>query len=1103
MNKNNDSFMFYPDVTDEDFNEKIYLKKEFRDTEITEKVNWNKPLESKKEFILEPHQLFLKNYISVDTPYNGILIFHGVGVGKCLAKGTPILMYDGNIKLVENIEVGDLLMGDDSTPRNVLSLARGVDKMYDIIQNNGDKYTVNSEHILCLKYENYENYQKIREINDKMNKNIYIDIKNSIIEISIKDYLDLSDDIKKDLKGYKVEVDFLEKELPTDAYNFGYLLNKNSIDYNNHIPDIYKLNSKKNRLQLLLGFINNNGFYKNNIYNIDNITHDLMDDIIYIARSVGFQCKIDNSTLYIDLNKKDLLTDIRVNYKNEDNYYGFTLDGNCRFLLGDFTVTHNTCTAIQIAEGFKKTLKNMNKKILILTNLRENFLKELYNEIKERSKKNPEDMVQCTGKEYQLGEESLYLTSEQKSKEIKKLKSSYYEIRGYQKFANDFISRTEGWKGDDKSITEKIKKIISVEFDNRVIIIDEIQNIKTDKREGYYKNIQPILQTIIRYAKNIKLILMSATPMFDRPDEIIFYLNLLLENDKRKLINKNEIFNLKNGTLKEGAEKKLKELFTGYVSYIRGEKPYNFPFRIYPPEANVPKIEYYMSGLKIEQHKQIQFAKLIMCEMKNNQLNTYLYCLNKKIKEGRLKRDIDNKEDVINDDIELNEKKELGSLRDLIAISNISYPISKNKNYDYFDNFSINSNFDNGLSGYYKSVKMVGTKKKIQYKYQDHSIFNKNTVNETPFADEKYLENYSIKFSNIIKTIKNSKGLILIYSRFIDIGVIPLALALEQNGFDRYCFEGEHELLDYTANKLKGGGKRRQICYLCNQEAKYIDHHDEKSKNFHLFKRAKYILCFGQTKDIIKISTDEAVKKFTSDKNKYGEEIKIFIGTEVIGEGLDFKRLRQVHIIEPWYNLSRHEQIIGRSIRYKSHNDLPFEERNVEIYQYASVLKKDNDLYERETVDLKNYRMAENKDIIIKNITRIMKESAVDCVLFRNTNIINSDKKIKQITSTGRTVQIPIADKPKTAICDYQDNCEYKCNWMPNPRIKYPVNTDTYNIKFSSNDIEKVKKDIKNLFRENIVYYLDLIEKKILQKNPNIDKLFIYSALEEIANNKD
>ena len=859
MSKGKVSFMSYPEIIDTDFYEKIYLKKEFRDYEIKDKINWEKKKEHIKDFSLEKHQLFLRNYISPDTPYNGILIFHGTGVGK-------------------------------------------------------------------------------------------------------------------------------------------------------------------------------------------------------------------------------------------------------------------TCTAISIAEGFKKTLKNMNKRILVISNLKKNFENELYNFHKERIKKNPEDVVQCTGKEYELGKDSLYLSQQQREKEIDKLKKIYYEFVGYQKFANYIIDSTDGWKGSDKDINEKIKKFISAKFDNRVIIIDEIQNMKTDKKEET-KNIQPILEAIIKYGKNIKLVLMSATPMFDRPDEIIFYINLLLQNDGRKKIERSQIFDSRDGTLKPDADKKLRDIFKGYVSYIRSEKPFVFPFRIYPKESYVPNIHYYMSGQKIELNKQLKYTKLITCPMQNIQLNTYIYYLEKKLKDGKLKQENDNINDAEDIDVEIeNEKKTMGLLHNLTKISIITYPTIKQlHNEDYKENGTLNTigsftksavdaDYDNGGGGFYKSIKIVGKRKKIQYKYQSHGIFDKDTLNEAPFMDEKHLYKFSTKFDQILKIIKKSKGLSLVFSQFIEQATLSFALMLEQNGFLRYSLEGEEErfLLDYPKNKF-GGGRRDPICYLCSKGINYEEHTDDKHNNFHIFKQAKYILYFGSTtNDIVKIKRDEALKKFCSENNKYGEEIKVFIGTRTISEGLDFKRLRQVHIIEPWYNLSRHEQIIGRAIRNLSHRDLLEEERNVEIYQYASIINNNtNKLTKRETIDLKNYRIAENKDVVIKDIGRIMKESAVDCVLFRNTNIIESTKKVKQITSSGEILDIPIQDKPFSAICDYKQNCNYICNWMVNPRINYPINTDTYNIRFASHDIEKIKKYIKNMFRENIVYYLDTIESNILKIKPNTDKIFIYSALEKLVDNKN
>jgi len=105
-----------------------------------------------------------------------------------------------------------------------------------------------------------------------------------------------------------------------------------------------------------------------------------------------------------------------------------------------------TCSAITIAEGFKRSLKSMKKKILILSNIQNNFYNELYGFIKEMDKKESDDIVQCTKKEYELGYEYSYLSKEQREKKIRKNIKSYYQIFGYKKFANEIIEKTGGWK---------------------------------------------------------------------------------------------------------------------------------------------------------------------------------------------------------------------------------------------------------------------------------------------------------------------------------------------------------------------------------------------------------------------------------------------------------------------------------------------------------------------------------------------------------------------------------------------------------------------------------------------------------------------------------
>lgn len=839
-----------------------------------------------------------------------------------------------------------------------------------------------------------------------------------------------------------------------------------------------------------------------------------------------------NEEIYLkrEFRTNEIKSDINLNNKkNDEQIKEFELDNHQVFLknyispdtpYNGILIFHGTgvgktCSAISIAEGFKKTLKNINKKVLILSNLRDNFKKEIYDFSKENLSKQFQNInFQCTGKSYDLGKDSMYLTKNQKMKEVAKMIKSYYEFVGYIKFANYIKKKTKKnnreWDGSDENITEDIKKLISREFDDRVIIIDEIQNIKTAKKLKLEKTIQAILQSIVKYGKNIKLILMSATPMFDRADEIIFYLNLLLENDKRKNINKNDIFNIKDDSLKPGADELLRKLLTGYISYIRADKPFIFPFKFDADDSIVPSVKYNFYGDLLESKKKLNYTKIICLKMNNIQNNTYIHFYNNIIKNNEINKNSTN-DDFNEDDYEdyLNnntDDKKKNYHFDLTQISNIVYPIKKDKkinNIGSFGSTSINYTKDNGKSGFYKNVKYMGSKKKIKYMYQNHAIFDKDTVNEAPFCDEKHLKNYSIKYDYILKKIKESKGLIFIYSNYIVQGVLPLALVLEQNGFTRDRIEGEENLLEYSPNKKKGGGKREPICYLCGKDIKQDCHNNEKCKDYHIFKRAKYLIYYPESKEMIKITKEDALKKFSSNNNKYGEEVKIFIGTKAVSEGLDFKRIRQVHIIDPWYNLSKHSQIIGRAVRKESHKDLLPEERNVEIFQYASLINSSGKLGNQESIDLRNYRIAENKDILIKKINRIMKESSVDCSLFKKANVVLGNKTIKQITSSGKVVNLNISDKPYSSMCDYNKDCDYKCNWYPNPKIKYPINNDTYNISFGENDIQKCKKVIINLFKNNYAYHLDNIEQEILKIYPEMNELFIYTALEKLVNNKN
>ena len=322
------------------------------------------------------------------------------GFGKCMGKDTPIMMFNGTIKMIQDIQVGDIIMGDDSTPRNVLSLARGRENMYKVIPEKGDSYIVNESHILSLKYN--------LSYDPSLNKDTS---KGTVVDISILDYLNLpksdgnNDDI---LVGYRVPVQFQEKSVHIDPYRLGYLLGNDDdtimedsilkdIQNNHrlkhkHIPHIYKCNHKPIQYEVLAGIIDSCGVVQKNGYLIIQKNEELLDDIIFIARSLGFAsyksvCHKENDELtyqtliygeYLEKipvkcfkqtikETKDVLnTPIKIEKLEVDDYYGFMIDGNHRYLLGDFTVTHNTILGLYfISQLKKKALVIVHKEFLM------------------------------------------------------------------------------------------------------------------------------------------------------------------------------------------------------------------------------------------------------------------------------------------------------------------------------------------------------------------------------------------------------------------------------------------------------------------------------------------------------------------------------------------------------------------------------------------------------------------------------------------------------------------------------------------------------------------------------------------------------------------
>lgn len=384
------------------------------------------------------------------------LLFSGSpGTGKCLDLTTPVMLFNGHIKEAQYIKTGDILMGDDNTPRTVLSTTTGEDVMYRIIQSKGDDYIVNSEHIISLKLSNafqekwleeenkyillwlenhclkqksftvinnnnskYKNnfesrdeaYEALKKYKKKLIDNNIANKEGDICDISIKDYLKKQIYWKNIYKGFKSQRIncWPKKSVHLDPYILGYwlcdksnnMITKNFLQqlekYNfakdKYVPDDYKYNDVEIRLQLLAGFLDANGYLnKFNKFVFTQKSKRLYDDIVFISRSLGltvsvmkskyvnnieyYRCSIygkglkniPNKIIYKPLMNKYYknsdLYDIKIEKLSRGKYCGFELDGNGRFLLGDFTVTHNTSMIMACARklyGDKIDLMTLN-----------------------------------------------------------------------------------------------------------------------------------------------------------------------------------------------------------------------------------------------------------------------------------------------------------------------------------------------------------------------------------------------------------------------------------------------------------------------------------------------------------------------------------------------------------------------------------------------------------------------------------------------------------------------------------------------------------------------------------------------------------------------
>lgn len=489
-----------------------------------------------------------------------------------------------------------------------------------------------------------------------------------------------------------------------------------------------------------------------------------------------------------------------------------------------------TCGAINIAEKFKHQKRIM---FVVPASLKGNIRSEL------RSL--------CTGNSYITDFERRELShlapdSKRYTDIIKRSDSridKYYTLYSYNRFA-DLVKRQ------------------ALDIRNTIMIIDEIHNMISET--GVYYQ---LLHKLVHDADpDFRLIIMTATPIFDKPVEIALTMNLLVKDQQLPTGSEfiSEFIDIETTSTSDVASFRVKNIerfrafVKGYVSYYQGAPPYVYP-----------KHHLHIVRVKMSDFQYKIYQRVLKAESGANQLDVDDY-LNEKISNSFF----------------------IGSR----SVSNIVFPNRKIAKRG-FDSFHEN---DFRLSNF---------------------------------------KNFSVKFVKILRRVKKSPGPVFIYSSFKKYaGIASFVALLEHNGYRNYL---QHGL-----------GPRRYAIWSGDQSL---------------------------------AQKDEIKAVYNNPSNRYGESIKIMLGSPAIREGVTLLRVREVHIIEPYWNFSRLNQIMGRAIRFCSHRDMPRADRNVEVYIYLAY-------YPGLKVSVDEYimKLALEKENIKSVFEMALKEAAIDCRLFEAGN---------------------------------------------------------------------------------------------------------------------
>jgi len=512
----------------------------------------------------------------------------------------------------------------------------------------------------------------------------------------------------------------------------------------------------------------------------------------------------------------------------------------------------------------------------------ERFHNEIINLTKERNLliKNKGSAIEINAKQNQI---QNYMTRIKQLDEDEKTKISIvYEILSHESFLNKLFVIDNDGKYIPQFLENNKGRLDYLQNPNGLLIIDEIQNLVSATGTNYRR-----LLYALRYHTHpkFKVILLTGTPIYDKPYEFGLLMNLLRPRvifpDGRDSFN--EIF-LQNGVFSN--EEYFKKMCSGYVSYFKGGNPIAYPYK---------KTTIMHHKMNEEQYSQYKIA--LIKEVSKDQKNILQdedYFINLK------------NEDRINSGIFHNSNQ----------IANIAFPQYRGTKH-VKDKLQANiEQFKVDLKS--ETIKIPG---KLLEQLSKEELMSIDSLSKGVLS---FVGRYSSKFAKVAEMIIECEGPVFVFSNFVYFGVNAMGIIMDYLGYTPYG---------------SSPGPRGSY-FIWNGEA--------NSKN--------------------KAGVRAAYDSFNSPENMNGDVLKVIFGTQTVMEGVDFKNVSQIHILDPWWNDSRIQQIIARGIRLCSHKNLPPERRVVNVFIHLSTLGSFENVYYVNIIDSNGQERRVKSFMQIENI---------------------------------------------------------------------------------------------------------------------------------------